>query len=578
MANFFTDNPDLPFILDWLDLKKVVELREKGYKDAAEYDYAPQNYEDAKDNYRRVLELVGDLTANYVAPRAEAVDIEEAQCQDGVVTYPQGILESIKRLADAQLMGFTLPRKYNGLNIPTPIYSMSIEMVSHADAGLMTIFGLQDIAETINDFADEDMKAKYLPMFASGKVTGAMVLTEPDAGSDLQAVMTTATPPADGNDKGTWRINGVKRFITNGCGDVLLVMARSEAGTRDGRGISLFLVEKGEGVRIRRIEEKLGIHGSPTCEMQFTNAPALLIGKRKRGLTTYVMALMNGARLAIAAQALGIGQAAYDAALSYAKDREQFGKSIIHFPPVYEMLLNMKTDLEAARALITDTGCIVDLEHFLDQKLEGMDRNDPEYAAVRDTQKKYAKFAKCLTPFSKFFSCETSIRICSDAIQVFGGSGYMRDYPVERYFRDSRITNIYEGTAQLQVVAAIGCVLAGDIDERFAEFEKVEHAKALQPYAKKLAKMRANLTKCIEYVKKKDNRDYTEYHSRRIVEIASELYIGHLLLSQAAKSEAKVFTAKNFINRAAARAEGAMKLVTGGEKAPIKGYKQILGA
>ncbi|MFH1731519.1 MAG: acyl-CoA dehydrogenase family protein [Planctomycetota bacterium] len=577
MPDFFEDNEDLKFNFKSLDLSRVVELREKGFGEADEYDYAPADLEDALDSYRRVLSLVGDISGNFIEPRAEAVDLEEAQYADGVVTYPKGTAEAVKRLADADLMGFTLPRKHGGLNLPTVLYSMAIEMVSRADAGLMTIFGLQDIAETINDFADEEIKAEYLPRFSRGEVTGAMVLTEPDAGSDLQAVMTSATPPPDGDDKGTWRINGVKRFITNGCGDVLLVMARSEPGTKDARGISLFIVEQGEGVRVRRIENKLGIHGSPTCEIQFTNAPGKLVGKRKRGLMTYVMALMNGARLAIAAQALGIAEAAYRAALDFAQDREQFGKAIIDFPAVYEMLTDMQTNIEAARALICDTGVIVDLEKLYERKLGDMDRGDPEFAGIRALQRDYAKCAKTLTPMSKFFACEMANKIASDAIQVHGGSGYMRDYPVERYFRDARITNIYEGTTQLQVVAAIGCVLAGDLDERLAEFRAEAYEKPLGTLARKLERMLEQLDKCVAYVKKKDNKDYTGLHARRIVEIATDAYIGYLLLRQAKVKVEKQYTAKNFILRAAARAEGNMRLVTNGDQTLLRKHRAMLG-
>ncbi len=578
MPNFFDENEDLKFNLEWLDLAKVAELREKGFTEAAEYDYAPENRADTLDNYRRVLSLVGDVAANFIEPRAEQVDLDEAQyLGGGVVKYPAGIAEAIERLAKADLMGFTLPRKYGGLNMPTCVYSMAIEIVSRADAGLMTIFGLQDIAETINDFADDATKAAYLPRFSTGEVTGAMVLTEPDAGSDLQAVLTSATPPPDGDDAGTWCINGVKRFITNGCGDVLLVLARSEPGTKDGRGLSLFLVNKGEGVRVRRIEEKLGIHGSPTCEIQFTNAPGRLIGKRRRGLTTYVMALMNGARLAIAAQALGVAEAAYRAALDYALEREQFGKRILDFPPVYEMLTDMQTGIEAARALICDTGVIVDLEELLAAKMETFDKNDPEYAGLRMQQREYARQAKTLTPMSKFFACEMANRVVSDAIQVLGGSGYMRDYPVERYFRDARITSIYEGTTQLQVVAAVGCVLAGDLDERFTAFRRREYPKPLGVLAAKIERMLDRLAKCVAYVKRKDNREYTDFHARRIVEIACDAHIGCLLLSQATVKPAKQFTAKNFILRATARADASTRLVTSGDQTVLRKHRAMLG-
>jgi hypothetical protein len=576
MPNFFDDNEDLPFNLDWLDLARVVELREHGFTETDEFDYAPETLDDALDNYRRVLRLVGDLAGNFIEPRAEDVDLEGAQLVGGEVRYPEGIAESIRRLADADLMGFTLPRRYGGLNMPTVIYSMAIEMVSRADASLMTIFGLQDIAETIHDFADDATKNEYLPRFAAGDVTGAMVLTEPDAGSDLQAVMTAGVSVTQDPD-GEWRLHGVKRFITNGCGDVLLVLARSEPGTRDGRGLSLFLVDKGEGVRVRRIEDKLGIHGSPTCEIQFTNAPARLIGRRKRGLTTYVMALMNGARLAIAAQALGIAEAAHRAALDFAQDREQFGRPILDFPAVYEMLAHMQTQIEGARALILHSSVVADLEKLYAQRLEATDRSDPEYAERRTTQRRFAKLAKALTPISKFFACEMGNQVASDALQVHGGSGYMRDYPVERYFRDMRITNIYEGTSQLQVVAAIAAILGGDLDDWFADFRNREYPKPLGTLARKLERMLDRLDKCVAYVKKKDKREYTDLHARRIVEIATDAIVGYLLLDQARRKDAKRFTAKHFITHGAARADAHARLVTSGDQTLLRKHKTMLG-
>ena len=577
MPNFFDDNEDLKFNLDTLDLAEVVALCERGFADAAEYDDAPADLDDARDNYRRVLRLVGDICGNFIEPRAESVDLEEAQYADGVVTYPTGIAQAIKRLADADLMGFTLPRRYGGLNLPTVCYSLAIELVSRADAGLMTIFGLQDIAETINDFADEDTKAEYLPRFACGEVTGAMVLTEPDAGSDLQAVMTSASRPADDDPHTPWRLNGVKRFITNGCGDVLLVLARSEPGTRDGRGLSLFLVDKGEGVRIRRIESKLGIHGSPTCEIQFTNAPGRLIGRTKRGLITYVMSLMNGARLAIAAQGLGVAEAAYRASLDFALSREQFGKPIIHFPAVYELLTDMQTGIEAARALICDTSVIVDLEQLLGEKLESLDRSDPQYADTRDSQRRFARYAKTLTPMSKLFATEMALRVANDAIQVHGGSGYMRDYPVERYFRDARITNIYEGTSQLQVVAAVGGVINRDLDDRLDAFKAEGFEKPLGTLARKLERIRQQVAKSVAFLQKKDKREYTDLHARRLVEMAMDVYIGYLLLRQAKVKPEKQYTAKNFIARAAARADGHSRLVTSGDQSLLRKHRVMLG-
>ena len=370
MPNFFTDNADIQWRIRNADLSEIVRLKEGDFSEAAQYPYAPVSVEDAVEGYCRVLQLVGDVSANFIAPRANAVDREGPRLEDGKVTYARGTQEELKLLSDANLMGFTLPRKYGGLNMPKIAYVCAIEMVSRADAALMTLFGLQDIAETILLFANDAQKDRYLPKFSTGEVTGAMVLTEPDAGSDLQAVRLKATPVDE--KAGKWRLDGVKRFITNGCGDVLLVLGRSEAGTRDGRGLSLFICECGPWVRVRHIEDKLGIHGSPTCELLFKDAPCELVGQRRRGLSKYVMSLMNGARIAIAAQALGIAEAAYRAALAFADQREQFGAKIMDMPPITEMLLDMKIEVENGRALLYDAAATVDLADGLDEKLAHM--------------------------------------------------------------------------------------------------------------------------------------------------------------------------------------------------------------
>ena len=568
MANFFEDNTDIQFYLNYPLLKEIVRLREGDFSQAKEYPYAPENMDDALDNYRRVLSLLGGICGDFVAPRAEGVDQEGPRYDDGKVDYPKGICESIEVFAKADLMGFTLPRRFGGLNMPVTMYSAAIEMVSRADAALMTLVGLQDIAETINSFGDESIKAEYLPRFARGEVTGAMVLTEPDAGSDLQAVQTrgiTATQDA----AGLWHINGVKRFITNGCGDILLVLARSEAGTTDGRGLSLFLVEQGQGVRVRRIENKMGIHGSPTCEIQFTNAPGKLIGRRKFGLIKYVMALMNGARLGIASQGLGIAEAAYREGLQYAREREQFGKPIIQFPAVYEMLIRMKMNIEAARALIYCTSMVVDMD-------EGLERKAEHEPSAKAEAKEWAKVAATLTPMSKYYGSELSIKATYDAQQIHAGSGYMKEYPVERLYRDARITTIYEGTTQLQVVAAVGGVLAGSLQPQFDEWKAKAWPGHLQPLAGKLLAARQRLDACIEYVKARNSKEYTDFYARKLVDVAMETCIGYLLLDQAAADAGKAVTAGMFVNDLMPRLEMNAAYVTSGDTSMIDAHKQVL--
>jgi len=569
MANFFEDNPDLQSYLDHPMLKEIVKLREGDFSEAETFPYAPESVEDALDNYRRTLSLAGSICGDFVAPRAEEVDEEGPHYCDGRVDYPRGIAESIKRFAQADLMGFTLPRRYGGLNMPVTAYTALIEMVSRADAALMTIVGLQDIAETVNAFADDETKNAFLPRFASGEVTGAMVLTEPDAGSDLQAVQTRGGIAAEQDEEGHWHINGVKRFITNGCGDILLVMARTEPNVKDARGLSLFLVERDDTVRIRRIENKMGIHGSPTCEMQFNNTHGILIGRRKFGLIKYVMALMNGARLGIAAQSLGIAEAAWREALSYAREREQFGRPIIEFPAVYDMLTRMKMNIEAARALVYHTSMIVDFEKSLEKKMQ-------EDRSLKAEQSKYARLAATLTPMSKYYASELSNRVAYDALQIHGGSGYMKEYAVERLTRDARITTIYEGTTQLQVVAAIGGVLAGSLDGQFDEWARREWPDQLKPLADKLADARQTVRRCIDYIHEKDDREYTDFYARRLVDVAMETYIGHLLLEQAETSDHKRTIAAMFINDLIPRLNMNAAYVTSGDTSIIAEHHAVL--
>lgn len=571
MPNFFEDNQDIRFHLEHLDLREIVNLREDNFEQHDTYPYAPENYEDAIDNYSKTLEVTGDIAGNFIDPRATDVDEIGASIEDGIVSYPPPMKECMDRLAAADLMGLTLPRAYDGLNMPTIVYTMAIEIVSRADAALMTVFGLQDIAETINDFGSDEQKQQYLPLFSSGQVTGAMVLTEPDAGSDLQAVRLTATEAEDG----TWRLNGVKRFITNGCADVLLVLARSEEGSVDGRGLSMFIAEKGPAVHIRRIEDKLGIHGSPTCEMQFKNTVAYLVGKRRRGLTRYVMSLMNGARLGIAAQALGIAEAAYREALLYARDRVQFGKPILDFPAVYEMIADMRMAIEAGRALTYDTATVVDMEKELASQLAEMNRGDDTYREIALRQKQFANEAKALTPMCKYYDTELANRVASDAIQVHGGCGYMRDFKVERYFRDARITNIYEGTTQLQVVAAIGGVMSGALSKRLEDAKGQTYDGDLAILAEKASDALDNLNKAVTFMKEQDE-EYRDYYARKLVDMAIDIHIAYLFLRDAKHSDNKKLMAKRFILGMMPRSEMNLLYVTSGDTTTMENRDSLI--
>lgn len=571
MGNFFTDNDDLVFHFNFWDLKAHAALKENGFAEAGKFPFAPEDAEDAVDNYKRALEVTGEIAADYVAPRAEEIDRDGNILDDGRVTLNPRMVENLRALAKADLMGFTLPRRFGGLNMPTLVYSMAIEMVSRADASLMNIFGLQGIAETINAFASEELKQQYLPRLASGELTGAMVLTEPDAGSDLQRVKLKAHQDPDG----TWRLNGVKRFITNGCGEVLLVLARSEHDEQGGLGLSLFLAERQPAIRVRRIENKLGIHGSPTCELEFQNALGYLIGERRRGLVTYTMALMNGARVGIAAQSLGIAEAAYREARNYAHSRVQFGKTIEQFPAVADLLVEMKTIIEAARSLTIDASRAMDIDNILTEKIETGQVPKEKIPEVKKEQRAHMRLAGFLTPVAKYYASEVAVKVSSDAIQILGGSGFMKDYPLERHFRDSRITPIYEGTSQLQVVAAIRGVTSGVPENYFVELDKGFEGTA-EKLARKLRVARKELAKCVEYAKKKGS-DYTDLYARDLVDIAVDILIGYLFLKQAAMSPRKMLISKHFIPRACARIKMLAKRIGSGDATVLKHFGKLAG-
>ncbi len=545
MANFFSDNKDLKFYLSHPLMKRIVELKERNFAEKDAYDYAPQNVEDALDSYRRVLEITGEVCGDVIAENAESVDHEGPRVVNDHVEYAAGTARNIQAVIDAGLSGMTLPRKYDGLNFPLVCFVMANEMVARADAGFENIWGLQDCAETLNEFASEEQKEKFLKWVSAG-ATCAMDLTEPDAGSDLGAVMLKATWS---EERGTWLLNGVKRFITNGDGDVSLVLARTEEGTTDARGLSMLVYDKRDGgVKVRRIENKMGIKGSPTCELVFTNAPAQLVGDRKMGLIKYVMSLMNAARLGIGAQSVGLCEAAYREALKYAHEREQFGKPIIKFAAISEMLSNMKAKLQGARALLYETTRFVEIykqyTHISHERsLEPEERQEMKF---------YNRLADAFTPLLKLFSSEYANQLAYDSVQVHGGSGFMKDYPCERLYRDARIMNIYEGTSQLQVVAAINGVTKGTYMEQISRYAEAEYSEAMRPVVEKLKALTAKFAEMVEKVESGDKEcpGFKDFHARRLVETAGHIIIPYILARQAGECEEYVASARIFTKMA----------------------------
>ncbi|MBD5247865.1 MAG: acyl-CoA dehydrogenase [Barnesiella sp.] len=547
MANFYTDNPDLKLHLSHPLMKKIVELKERGYADAKEYNDAPVDFEDAMDNYDKVLEIVGDLCGEIIAGNAEDVDHQGPHVENGRVVYADKTKENLDACRKAGLMGMAMPRRLGGLNFPITPYIMAADIVSRADTGFENLWGLQDCAETIYEFADEDQKKRYIPRVCEGE-TMSMDLTEPDAGSDLQSVMLKATQKEDGS----WVLNGVKRFITNGDADIHLVLARSEDGTKDGRGLSMFIYDKRNGgVTVRRIENKMGIKGSPTCELVYKNAPAELCGTRRMGLIKYVMALMNGARLGIAAQSVGVSEIAYREALGYAKDRMQFGKAIIEFPAVYEMLAVMKAKLDASRCLLYETARYVDLYKAYED-IEKERKLTPEEKAEL---KLYRKYADACTPMAKGMSSEYCNQNAYDCIQIHGGSGFMKDYACERVYRDARITSIYEGTTQLQVVAAIRHVTTGTYAALMDEYAKMEVSETLAPVKEMLEGLRAKYQAAIDKVNEVNQPAFTDFMARRLVEMAGDIIMAYLLITDATRYNSESLTKSAIVYGNMVRAE-----------------------
>ena len=595
MANFYRDNDDIRFLFKHMDLAPLAEYMEDGFRFAGESDYAPATVTEAVQNYDLVLDSLGQLSGDFIAPRSEDIDREGNTLNpDGTVTYAKGIAESLDALAKADVMGFTLPHRFSGLNFPNLIYSIAIEIVSRGDASLMNIFGLQGIAETINAFASEEIKQKYLHDFSAGKVTGAMVLTEPDAGSDLQSCKLRAFGDQDGN----WYLHGVKRFITNGCGEVLLVLARSEPDRAGGLGLSLFVCDRGPTVKVRRIEDKLGIHGSPTCELFFDNTPCELIGERQRGLVTYVVALMNGARVGIAAQSMGIAEATYRVARDYAASRVQFGGPIENLPAVRDMVIDMKVAIEAGRALLYETGRVVDIEIGLEKTMADPPADKVAAKEIKNRHRKVKRLAAMLTPMSKYYCSEMCNTGAYDSVQVLGGSGFMRDYPCERYARDARITTIYEGTSQLQIVGAVRGVSGGTCQKYLADLAEADYDDELNDLLQLLKEGTEHLKKASAFVKEA-GVNYMDLYGRELVDMAIDLIIGYLFCDQASTKvdmqvpvanadsngepktismkARKATVARRYITKNAPKLVALAEAVCTGDKSTFTKYESLIG-
>ena len=530
MANFYIDTPELKHHLNHPLMKRIVDLKERNYADRENYEYAPVDFEDAMDSYDKVLEIVGEICGDIIAPNAEGVDHEGPSVADGRVTYANGTFANLEACRKAGLMGMAMPRRFGGLNFAVVPYIMAADIVSRSDAGFENLWGLQDCAETIYEFANEDQKKRYITRVCQGE-TMSMDLTEPDAGSDLQSVMLKATYSEKDE---CWYLNGVKRFITNGDADIHLVLARSEEGTHDGRGLSMFIYDKRNGgVNVRRIENKMGIKGSPTCELVYKNAKAELCGDRKLGLIKYVMALMNGARLGIAAQSVGLSQAAYNEALAYAKDRKQFGKAIIEFPAVAEILSLMKAKLDASRTLLYETARYVDVYKALDDIAKERKLTPEE----RQEQKTFSKLADSFTPLAKGIGSEFANQNAYDCIQIHGGSGFMKDYACERIYRDSRITSIYEGTTQLQVVAAIRYVTTGAYLAKIREYETAQVAPEFEGLKNRLKELANKYEAIVTKITEEKDQELIDFAARRLVEMSAHLIMSHLMVQDASKND-----------------------------------------
>ena len=568
MANYYSDHPEFEFYLNHPEMKRVVELKERNFEDKDKYEDAPVDHEDAIENYKNVLEIAGDIAANIIEPNSEDVDLEGPHLVDGRMHYASKTYDNLDATRKAGLWGISMPRRYGGLNMPITPYSMTSEIISTADAGFQNIWSLQDCIETLYEFGSEEQRKKYIPRVCAGE-TMSMDLTEPDAGSDLQRVMLKATYS---EEEGCWLLNGVKRFITNGDSDIHLVLARSEEGTRDGRGLSMFIYDKRQGgVTVRHIEHKLGIHGSPTCELVYKNAHAELCGSTRMGLIKYVMALMNGARLGIAAQSVGVSQAAYDEALAYAKERKQFDTAIINFPAVYDMVSRIKAKLDAGRSILYQTARYVDIY----KALEDIARDRKLTPEERQEQKKYARLADAFTPIAKGMNSEYANQNAYDAIQVHGGSGLIREHKRQRLYRAARIFSIYEGTTQLQVVAAIRYITNGTYLGIIKEMLEREVSDEMKGLKSRIAAMAEKLEEAVNIVKEADSQDMQDFVARRLYEMTADTLMSLLIIEDATRAPELFSKSANvYVRHAETECEGHYSFIKNFKKEDIAFYRQ----
>lgn len=569
MSNYYTDHPEIAFHLHHPLMKRIVELKERNYEDKEQYDDAPINYQDAIENYKRILEVTGDVAANVIEPNSEAVDQEGPHLENGRMKYASKTLDNIKVTRQAGLWGVSMPRRYGGLNLPNITFSMMSEMIAAADSGFQNIWSLQSCIDTLYEFGSDEQREKYIPRICKGE-TMSMDLTEPDAGSDLQRVMLKATYDEKEN---CWRLNGVKRFITNGDSDIHLVLARSEEGTKDGRGLSMFIYDKRQGgVDVRHIENKLGIHGSPTCELVYKNAKAELCGLTRMGLIKYVMALMNGARLGIAAQSVGLSQEAYNEALAYAKERQQFGQPIISFPAVYDMVSRMKAKLDAGRSLLYQTARYVDIY----KALEDIQRNRKLNAEERAEMKKYNRLADAFTPLAKGMNSEYANQNAYDAISIHGGSGFIMEYKCQRLYRDARIFSIYEGTTQLQVVAAIRYVMNGTYLQVMKDMLSKEVTTDFLTLVNRIKAMVAQYEEVLDKVKETNNQEVQDFLARRLYNMTAHIIMSILIIHDAMRSpELFAKSAHIYVAHAEEENDGHAKFIKNFEAENISHYRYI---
>ena len=566
MPNFFTDNNDLVHHFQNLNLKKIVSLKEHDFSDSKNRDDAPRDYTEAMDNYSIALDILGNICGSDIAPRRLSIDAEGTTLKEGKVSYAHGTNLSKDQLSEAGFMGTMYPREYGGLNFPATIYMMMIEMVSQADASLMTLFGYQDVGELIARFGSHEQCQEFLPKLASGDHIGAIVLSEPGAGSDLQSIKLKA----DLDDNGNWHLNGIKHFISNGSGDVLMVLARSEPGERNPFGLSLFVCPGSEAVVVNRVEEKMGLHGSPTCELSFKNAPAQLVGSRRIGLTKYILESLNQARFSVAAQSIGIAEAAYQEAISYSKIRSQFGSLICEFPAVANLLFEIRVKIESSRALLYEGVQWLDLKTQLEELISELKLQKMDVTAQKKELQDATNKVNLLSPMVKYIATEAANQACYDAQQVFGGMGYMKETGIEQLVRDVRITSIYEGTSQVQIAASLKLVMSDILQPYFCEMKQSLNADSIQSMVNTIDEIREIFLACLEYLKEKDDSQYNSASAKNLVDIYGTILAGYLLLSRVEKNEQKRIVASRYINNAKALAHANSVLILSGQYDDLK--------